>query len=359
MKYMKSNYYIMLGCLFILASCETGLEVENPTFNVTAESNTYNVGEDVKFTFIGDADLISFYSGELQREYEYSAGRVVDVEGKDVYLEFSNAVSDGEQEDQLTLLASTDFNGDYDDLQSVKNANWIDITDSFEFSESSDFVSSGRENVTGLFGGGGPVYFAFKYVTKPQVENGFARNWILQNFTLSSDVTIDDRDIEVNITDQIHSGFRIVESHPENAPSRSVVTTTTVVLLGNQYQDPEDPIYDPENPIFDSENPIYDRDNPDYIPGTQRPEFVPYNPDSPWNDPETEVWAVSRPISLDQVDLGPDPARGIKGTSDTKMEEYAYSYAHPGTYTAVFVAKNATIDGQKEVVREIELTITE
>ena len=356
---MKLKYYIMVGCFILLASCDKDLEVESPDFQVTTESNTFKVDSVVTFNFTGDADIISFYSGELHRDYEYKSGRVVDVEGKDVYLEFSNAVSDeGEQQDQLTLLASTDFDGSYDDLQSVKNANWIDITNRFEFSGSSNFVSSGRVNITDLLEGDGPIYFAFKYVTKPQVENGFARSWMIQDFTLSSDVTIDEREIEVNITDQVHSGFRLVESHPENAPSRSVITTTRVTLLGNKYKDPEDPIYDPENPIYDPENPIYDRENPDYVPGTKMPEYEPYDPDSPWNDPETEVWAVSKPIYNDQVDMGPDLARAIKSTSDTKMEEYTYSYDLPGEYTAVFVAKNATIDGEKEVVREVNLTIT-
>jgi len=41
------------------------------------------------------------------------------------------------------------------------------------------------------------------------------------------------------------------------------------------------------------------------------------------------------------------------------MTEYRYKYTKPGTYKAVFIAANNSIDGVKQVVKEVNLTITE
>ena len=116
---------------------------------------------------------------------------------------------------------------------------------------------------------------------------------------------------EVTITDQANAGFRIVDLEPVNAPSRSTITTSRISLLGNFYKDPADPIFDPANPIYDPANPIYDRESALYNPNAVRPTFIPYDPNSPYNDPHTETWAVSKPIMVDQVDLGPDWSRSI------------------------------------------------
>ena len=106
-------------------------------------------------------------------------------------------------------------------------------------------------------------------------------------------------------------------------------------------------------------NPIYDPNNPLYDANAQRPDFVPYDPVSPWNDPELEHWAITKPIYLDEVDLGPDFSTVIKGISNAEIEEYAYTYSKPGTYTAHFVSINASIEGKKEVVKEFTITVTE
>src|SRR5690606_31219861 len=95
-----------------------------------------------------------------------------------------------------------------------------------------------------------------------------------------------------------------------------------------------------------------------YDQNAVRPKFVPYDPESPYNDPETEQWAVTKPLYLEQVDLGPDWSRPIKNIANSDLEEYKYIYEKPGTYTAYFVAINSTIDGKKEVITEFTLTIT-
>jgi hypothetical protein len=354
MEFMKLKYYIMLGSLFLLASCDKEIDVETPDFNIIPDKTTAQAGEQILFTVQGNADIISFYSGEPTRDYAFREGRIIDVANDDVTLEFSSAVTGGSQEDQLTFLASTDFNGNYDDLESVKSATWIDITDRFTFGSSSSFVSSSQD-ISDLLEPGKPIYFAFRYVTLPQEENGLARTWMIQNFSLNSKKQFNDS--ELTIANQVYSGFRIVDQDPVNTPSRSTITTTRVSLLGNEYQDPEDPKYDPENPIYDPENPIYDPESEEYDPAAERPTFVPYDPDSPYNDPQTENWAVSKAIYIDKVDLGPDHSTPIKGISNPKLEEFSYSYEKAGEYKAYFIATNSTINGKKDVIKEFNFTI--
>jgi hypothetical protein len=350
---MKFKYYILLSGLFMLASCET--EIETPDFQVSTASPVYHVGENIIFNMEGHADMIAFYSGEPLNAYEFKDGRVIDVAGQGATLQFTSAVTGGTQADQLTFLASTDFDGNYDNLASVQAATWIDITDRFNIGTTATFASSTTQDISDLLVPGKPIYFAYRYLTRPQETNGLARTWMIQGFLLKSKVMFNDA--EVTIVDQAHAGFRIVDQEPENAPSRSTVTTSRISLLGNIYKDPADPIYDPENPIYDPENPIYDPESHLYDPSIVRPTFVPYDPESPYNDPQTENWAVSKPILIDQVDLGPDWSVAIKGIANPKLEEFRYAYDKPGTYKAYFVAINASIDGRKEVVRAIDITI--
>ena len=350
---MQYRYFIMLWGLLLMASCEP--EIAVPDFQITTESNTYQVGEEILFQVQGNADMIAFYSGEPTNDYRFKDGRVIDVADQGVTMEFSSGVTLGEQEEQLRILASTDFDGNYDNLSSVQNANWVDITDRFVLGTSATFVPSTVQDISDLVVPESPIFIAFKYETRPQAIHGIARNWMIQTFALKSAETLDE--VPVVITDQASAGFRIVDQEPENAPSMSTVTTTRVSLLGNVYKDPNDPIYDPENPIFDPENPIYDPESDLYEPGEVRPEFVPYDPSSPYNDPHTENWAISKPLMIDQVDLGPDRSAAIKGIANSKLEEFSYTYSKPGTYRAYFVAINATIDGRKETVREFEFVI--
>lgn len=352
---MKFKLYRMLCGLLILASCET--EIESPDFRVTTESATYQAGEAIKFTIEGNADMIAFYSGQPANDYAFRQGRTVDVSNDGVTLQFTSGVTGGTQADQLTFLASTDFDGNYSDLASVQKANWIDITNRFVFGTSATFISSTNQDISDLLVPGMPIYFAFRYLTRPQEANGLARTRMIQSFLLKSKALFNDA--EVTITDQAYAGFRIVDQEPVNAPARSTITTTRVSLLGNVYKDPNDPIYDPENPIYDPENPIYDPESNLYNPNAVRPTFVPYDPNSPYNDPQTENWAVSKPIHIDEVDLGPDWSVAIKGIANSKLEEFRYTYTKPGTYIAYFIATNATIDGRKDVVKEINITITD
>lgn len=344
--------------MLIMVSCNKIIVVDAPNFDVSTEATTYKVGEEIKFNFKGgNAHIISFYSGETLKDYAFKDGRIIDLKGAGATMAFQSSVQVGTQVNQLSVLASTDFNGNYSTLANVKAAIWTDITSRFVLGTGTAFKASGTNNFTDLIVPGKPIYFAFKYVTKPQAINGLARNWFIQSFVITSTATLDNT-IGLILANQANAGFRIIDENKENAPALSSITSTRISLLGNLYKNPVLPIFDPTNPIFDPKNPIYDPLSPAYVPTAVRPTFVPYDPVSPYNDPLSENWAVSKPINLETVDLGPDWSTSIKGISNSNMSEYRYKYLKEGTYKAVFVASNNSIDDVKTVIKEITITIT-
>lgn len=347
---MKTNIFILLALLSCLA-CNT--IIETPDWNVRTASDQYNVGEEVYFEFQGNAQSISFYSGEPFREYAFREGRTLnDFSGFN--FSFASGVENGAQDDQISLLLSSDFTGDYSSVAALNSATWTDLTEQATWGENATFVGSGPISIPDGIDSD-KVYVAFRYTTRPQKDNGLARTWMIQNFLFESDEPF--AGSPVRVSDHANAGFRIIDQYPEDAPSRSAATTSRVTMLGNIYKHPDDPIFDPENPIFDPENPMYDPSSSQYVPGAVRPEFVPYNPSDPFNDPETETWAVSTAFDLTSVTLPPDRPIAVKGIRDNLADGYSYVFNNPGTYTVTFVAINAFDHDIREVVRQISLEI--
>jgi hypothetical protein len=354
---MKTFKFLIPAALIAFSSCEKELKVDAaPDFDVSLASNTVKAGQPIQFSVSGYADQISFYSGEVYRDYEFRDGRTVDLPYKGATLTFNTGVNLGTQANQLRVLISNNFNGDYSSLSSVKAATWVDITDSLKLATNATFISAGTLDISRYSEGGRPFHVAFKYLTRPQLENGVVRTWMIENFRVSS---IDKfNGANLLFKDQAFAAFTVVDEDPENNPSRSSITTTRLTLQGNTFEDPASPKYNPENPIYDPANPIYDPKSEFYDPNAVRPEFKPYDTTNPYNDPQRETWAVSSAIEAKAIEMGPDLPIGIRGIRNPKLEEYAYTYNTPGTYQAVFVAKNSTINESKEVIRKVSITVT-
>ncbi|SDM30455.1 protein of unknown function [Daejeonella rubra] len=356
---MKLKIYSIVAAALLMASCEKPtLEAEAPAFDVTTEKTTYKVGETIKFMITGgETQNISFYSGELRKDYASSTGRVVDVAGAGATLSFNSSVQLGTQANQVTLWASTNFSGDYSSLAKVQAATWVDITGRFKLGTTTALLASGTVDISDLLLAGKPIYFAFRYTTKAQATNGINRQWFIQSFAVNSKKLLDNT-MTLTIADQAGAGFRIVDDLKDKAPALSSVTATRLTLQGNTYLNAGLPQFNPANPIFDPKNGIYNPLDPAYQPSAVYKPFVAFDPASPFNDPATEHWAITKAITIDKVDLGPDWSLAIKGLTNPVLPEYRYSYPTAGTYKAVFVASNGNIDQQLKITKEISLTIT-
>lgn len=331
---MKFRYYSLLIGVLFLVSCEKKLpNVPNPSFDVSTESSSYEAGSTVNFKITGDANIVSFYSGEPLNEYAYKDGRVVDAGNAGAQLSFMSAMTSGTQgvlsatvPPQLKVLASTDFNGNYD-MAGIQSATWIDITSKFKYAVNATATTSNPTppgtpvDISDLMVADRPIYIAYKYTTMPQATNGIARNWQITSFVMTSnkDISVAGPAIKPVIANLLGAGFRLVDQNPITAPARSSLTSTSINLFGN---------------VYDSVN-------------------------DPGNDPLSENWAISRPIFTNKIDMGQDKPIGIKDQAmNTTFTEYSYKYTQPGTYKATFVALNVNLDDRKEIVKEITITIT-
>lgn len=318
---MRTNYKNKLASLSIivmmassiLISCQKNLPVDGlENFNVTTDSVSYKAGTSVRFAFQGgEAQDISFYSGETLKEYDFKDGHIVDVTGQTAVLAFSTAVNLGTQLNQLYVMASTDFKGDYSSITAVKAATWTDITARFKYGTTTTFLATSAD-VTDLMVAGKPLYIAFKYITKPQGVNGVARQWSIQSLTLTSGKKLNNT-VALTLSDEPSAGFQLVDQSATTAPALSAITTAKIVLQGNNY--------------------------------------------TTANDPTSENWAISTGINIDKVNLGPDLSTALKGMTAAALKEYRYVYATPGTYKAVFTSSNNSINETKQTSKTINLTI--
>ena len=73
---MKYTTYICIIAAFLMVGCQKEV-VDTPGFNVASEipfwsgKHSAKVNAEIKFLIDGKADFITFYSGELGKEYQY------------------------------------------------------------------------------------------------------------------------------------------------------------------------------------------------------------------------------------------------------------------------------------------------
>lgn len=84
-KLIKMKRILLFPILFLLLSACNKKEVVAPNFNVAIAQGktTFKVGEQIDFTFSGNPNYITFYSGETGRMYEFrdriTAGARTDI----------------------------------------------------------------------------------------------------------------------------------------------------------------------------------------------------------------------------------------------------------------------------------------
>lgn len=304
---MKPLYIILLFVL-TFGSCKDELAVIPPDLNIATEKNAYKVGEEVKFKIEGNAQLISFYSGEPLHDYAFRESRMVEP-GK-LKLSFQTSVEFGTQQGQFSVLVSTDFNGG-SSFSAIQSANWTDITNRFTIAASPTFTYSKEVDITDLAANAQTLFIAFRYQVKDQGVYGVGRTWRVENFLLNSESSIG---LEKK-GDIPTAGFRVFDKLADVAPSRSTLTNSRISLVAHS--------------VTNANRNI-----------------------------ETENWAISKGFNIGTADYGPDRPLPIKGVADSKISTYKYVYTKEGTYKAVFIGYNANISGSAELKKELMVTIT-
>lgn len=310
---MKHNLLVgklvLLLATFII-SCKKN-EVPQPTFDVKVPKSTYKVGEPVSFTFNGNPDFISFYSGQFGNDYAFSNGRIMDI--KTFSMSFQTRLQAGGQNKQLSVLVSSNYNGEKN-IAAIKAATWTDLTSSFSFSLTTlDYFSSGEVDLSAIVADKTkPLYIAFRYITLPQTTaNGVYRNTVIRNFLFNTKT-----DAGTSIAmDQLSAGWFLLEDGSILETGRNSVNASSglITLRGNI---------------------------------TAAGKLI-----------QTEIWAISKPVNLNAIDLGPDRGTPIKGISDPVPSVYNFTYTTPGIYKVVFSAANSRLYADKSITKEANITI--
>jgi hypothetical protein len=296
------NGFVLLVLCFVLA-CKQEIEVVTPEFSVEFEDRPYKVGEPVKFKFSGEPGLITFYSGQLLNDYAYHEGRIVPAGAITMSMTVSKPYV--ANYDQITILASTDFNGKYT-IDDVKAATWRDITSRFTIpmAITAGYIPAGSPNISDLMVEDKPLYVVIRYIELPTHTS--RSNWLFQQLKISSSTVLGSE----TLMDQ--TGFRILITADKNPGRSTIAASGTVTLRGNN-----------------TGTRVY-----------------------------TEDWCISGPITSAPIDKGPDRPIVVKNNSDPVMNEFSYEYTTPGTYKVYFKAMNANLYGAKEVLKEAgEITI--
>ena len=313
---MKLNYISIIFCLSILlASCGKEEIVNTPDFEVTGYEVTStidtsgNAVKQVTFNFSGDASLISFYSGLPGHDYAYREGHILEVSG--LRSSFTtNLANTGSQENQLSVLVSTDFSGIYD-IANIKAATWTDITSRYSLNVrgASAALSSGLVDISDLLVEGKPIYYAFSYICLPQAIHGGNSTWRIREFTLESETELGVTSLATHTTADWHL---INHGDTVDVGRGAVIESNGALRFNGNHRNPQVP---------------------------------------------TESWGITKKFVVDKVDLGPDRPVSIKGTIDPQLRSYSFNYTTPGIYKVVFIASNASFEGQASVVKEVEVII--
>lgn len=308
------RYFIFLITIISFFSCMKN-EVVMPDFNVTTEKSTYKAGENVRFNLSGNAEVISFYSGEPLKDYKYKGGRIISPDY--VNVSFSTGVAYGTHPDLLSVWVSSDFNGKYT-INDVLAATWKnDITKNFVLAPNSMNSTSSALSVpsgmldikSALVDKSKPLYFAYKYYKLPDSIGGTQRNWFVRSLKIESGNILG-----TQVFSDMKNLNLVYDNHfTDSSLKNSTLSSSSMTIRA---------------------------------PGSLTKDTL-------------QVWAITPAINVADFENGPDKPVPVRGYRDEVKNTYEYVFTKPGTYNVVFVAKNSNIYGNSpEIVREIPITIT-
>ena len=309
---MKNFKLINIAFVALLVMSCRGLDdVVVPEFNVTVEKTTFTLNEEVKFNFTGNPDIITLYSGVIGNDYSFANGRVL---SNRFNMQFETQMLDGRQDDQLHILLSIDFSGEYA-LDAVQKATWVDITEKFTIPKPQQtrlYVNSNVGDFTDdIFGetGSQKFYVAIKHQVKDQNSFGLGNLNRIRGMRLFSNNLLG----ETLLYNHTSLAWNLLSTENKEA-DRAQITTTLVELRSN----------------------VKDK------------------------VAETEDWAISKELQISkETNAGPDRGDCIKSVGDGRVDNYTIKYNAVGEYRVVFIAKNINAESEKTIVKEMTINVVE
>lgn len=317
---------ILLGSLLftmgLCASCDE-LTPEAVEFDVVANNTTVKVGEPVEFNFVGNPNFITLYSGE--EGHMYKNRNRVEIAAEDIEstsLSFTVNAKYGMQENALRVYLANEFPGlsmdRLADSTLVADHSWNDITEACKIADAgvtvvSDFDLSDYQ---------GGLVLAFQYFGT--TESSPQKTIIIDNLTIQNTLK-NGKVTKINGNDLNFNVFDVVPSNTEADPYLKVVSGATIKgtwSLANLV----------------SNNKIVMQGGKSGIPT--------------WAN--NDDWLITNNIKLNSC--SPDRGQVIKDIS-RRVPNYTHKFQRPGVYTVTFLAGNASVKGEKKIIKQIKITV--
>lgn len=326
---MKKRSLIFVLAILSFISCESIENLDNPTFDVLNKDVVVNVGDTLAFDFKGNADIITFYSGEFGQVYDFKDRTEREFEGN-IKISFTTSIQNSYNIDpfprELDVFISSEFNGDLNYANVVsESSNWDNISHKFTFPITSangtlaavpisTATPDGKLDITDLVEIGKSFYIAFRYKADNKMKVGTntrnAREWRVDALSLFNEHS----EGSSVLMSQSSADWQFVnraDSEIETGRGGSLNNAGRISIKGNQ-------------------NTV---------------------------ESGIEIWTISSPISTGMAKTEPDRGVAIKNISRNRLESYAHVYNKPGVYKAVFVVANSNIYGHQSVVKEVNVTV--
>lgn len=327
---MKKNIYSYLMAALFLTACEE-ITPEDVRFDISVDKTTVKAGEPVVFNFDGNPNFITVFSGDEGHKYANRERTEIDASDVEkVSLSFSYlSKAAGTHKNPLTIYLSADFPGlslkDAEaDRNVIQNHEWKDITNDClgKITDGASAVTDIDEIDLSDYRNG--FVLAFRYQGKKELVP--QRTVIITKLKVTSrlkngmETKLEGKDME----------FSVYDTYPSNAekdPYKKVISGSAVIGTWNL---------------------IKWGDNEFRLVGSTKAATVTEDNDD---------WLISDPVKIG-ASCDPDKGEVIKDIS-RRVTSYEHIYEKPGTYTVTFLASNANIGGEKMVIKEMVIEVTE
>ncbi len=323
----KSTLILIVAGILPCVSCEdnnpdvpqlsVAVDTENATGIDESGVPVFKKGSSVKFTFEGQADMITFYSGEPGMMYQHKDR--TKLQGFP-FMQFNTQMENGNMPPGfLSVLLSSDFAGftkdKENDARNISDATWTDVTEQCNIPLTQTTQLSPRIDLSAY--AGKPLYVAFRY-NRP-ANTDFPR-YQIKNFRIQNEA--DGTAYEIMTTR--NAGWTAFDF---NAPANTDPYASTGGGTATR--------------IWDLRNATSD----DRI-------SIGYNSQINNND-----WAITAAIDLTSV--SPDLGQGIKAYNDDRLKEFNYIFNTVGTFTVSFLTTNSRYSETETSLKEVTIRITE
>lgn len=346
MKIMKLNriFTIISVVGLALSSCESELTAdaqlgvnvatsENATFD--GQTITVKAGTPVEFQFSGEADFLTFFSGESGAQYRYKDRTEVDLnEISSSRLQFSLQAQYGKPTNIMQILISDTFEGlatnDFKaDSVLVETHEWQTLIPQDELPKTATTISYDVDMTPYL---GKRIAIALRYegIDNSAVQSRFQFNNMAIVNTLTNGLVTNFSASSFGFT-----ALNMYYTHPDVLNVTGISGSRVNTIKGKPY-----------GTATNNTSGVWNLSDTNAF-------FIH---SSPADTPLMYAWLVSSLIVPNGCT--PDSGTGIKNISQ-RLDSYTYTYATPGTYTATFVATNGNYKHESQVVKEYTVVVTE